>query len=271
MSKLMGVNNKWFPMLDENEMSFGDIVDFVKANEQVDEGGRFHKPIPHSDLLVQFRDKAEKVGIKLCDTKVGLTRDGMKIMVVANSLSDKGKDYGLSCGFRNSTNSTQAFSGCFGHNCWICSNGCMTGLVIPSKQRNTIGNYDRFGDKIDIIFDRFNSNRDVMNDQIQLMGSTKLTDEIVGKFILGLIKDGSIGNTHICNIVREMDNPTVNKKDDDSCLKLLNAGTWVSTHEIKNPMQGMMASRIINNTIMGLIKDDFKPLGDVVDVENAEV
>lgn len=257
-------NSKWFPTLDENNMSFDDIVDFVRANEKVNEGGRFHKPILHSELLTAFRNRAENVGMKLCDTKVGLSRDGMKVMVVANSLSDKGKDYGLSCGFRNSTNSTQSFSGCFGHNCWICSNGCISGLVIPSKQRNTIGNYDRFGDKIDIIFDRFNSNKDVINNQITQMGSTKISDDIVGKFILKLIKDGSIGNTHICNMVRELDNPTVNRKDDDSCLKLLNAGTWVTTHEIKNPIQSMTASRVVNNTLMSIISEDFKPLGDDV-------
>jgi hypothetical protein len=35
----------------------------------------------------------------------------------------------------------------------------------------------------------------------------------------------------------------------------------------RNPSQAMMASRLLNNTIMNIIKPDFTPLGDVVDVE----
>jgi len=268
-SKLMGVNSKWFDAMDTNNMSFEDIVEFVKAHEQVAEGGRCHKPIKHSDLLVEFRNRANKVGMNLVDTKVGLSRDGMKIMCVSNTEGDKTDEYGLSVGFRNSTNSTQSFSGCMGTNVWICSNGCISGLIIPSKQRNTLHNYDLFGNKIDIIFDRFNTNKADIKGQIDLMKGTKLSDEIIGKFVKALIADKTIGNTHICNIIREMDNPSVNRADDDSCFRLLNAGTWVSTHEIKNPMQGMMASRTVNNALLGIINPSFRPLGD--DVVEAEV
>jgi hypothetical protein len=270
-SKLM-TNGKWFDKMNTNTMSFGDIVDFVRSHEAIGEGGRFHKPMKHSDLLAEFHNRAEKVGMKLVDTQVALSRDGMKIMCVSNTEADKNNEYGLSLGFRNSTNSTQSFSGAMGSNVWICSNGCIAGLIIPSKQRNTINNYDRFGDKIDIIFDRFNTNKEGIKGQLEMMKNTKINDDIIGKFVKALIADGSIGNTHICNIIREMDNPTVNKKSDDSCFRLLNAGTWVSTHEIKNPMQGMMASRTINNTLLKIIDRGFQPLGDdVVDAELIDV
>lgn len=268
-STLMGVNGKWFEKMDTNTMSYDDIVGFVRAHEAVSEGGRYHKPIKHSDLLTEFRNRANAVGIELTNTQVALSRDGMKIMCVSDTKNDSNGEYGLSCGMRNSTNSSQSFTGCFGSHCWICSNNCISGIIVPSKQRNTLNNYDRFGEKIDIIFDRFETNKANVHDQIEQMKHTKLSDEIIGKFVKALIAEGSIGNTHICNIIRELDNPTVNRKDDDSCFRLLNAGTWCSTHEIKNPIQGMNASRLINNTIMKIIKGDFIPLGD--DVVEAEI
>ena len=271
-SNLMGVNGKWFNQMDTNKMSYDDIIGFVKEHEAVAEGGRYHKPILHSDLLREFRSRANRVGIELANTQVALSRDGMKIMCVSDTKSDSNSEYALSCGFRNSTNSTQSFNGCFGSNCKICSNGLISGLIRPSCQRNTINNYGRFGDKIDIIFDRFDANRDNVRGQIETMKSTRLTDAIVGRFVRALIAEGSIGNTHICNMLRELDNPTVNKKDDDSCYRLMNCGTWVSTHEIKNPLQGMTASRLINNTIMKIIKSDFVPLGDdILEAETVEV
>ena len=268
-STLMGVNGKWFDMMDTNTMSYDDIIGFVKEHEAVSEGGRCHKPIKHSLLLSEFRDRANKVGLTLVNTKVALSRDGMKFMCVSDTKETNRGDYSLSVGMRNSSNSTQAFSGAVASTVACCSNGIFQGFLRPSKQRNTINNYDQFGHKIDIIFERFNNSKDDISGQIELMKQTKLTDGIIGKFLTSLIKEGSIGNTHICDIVRELDNPTVNSKNDDSCFRLVNAGTWVTEHDIKNPYLRMNASNLINNTIMGIVKDGFVPLGD--DIVEGEI
>lgn len=274
-SKLMGVNGKWFEAMDTSKgMSFDDIVDFVKEHENVNIHGCRHKPIKHSDLLTEFRNRANAVGVTLVDTKVGLSRDGMKIMCVSNTEADKTDEYGLSVGFRNSTNSTQAFSGMFGTNVWICSNGLVSGLIQPSKQRNTLHNYDLFGEKIDIIFDKFNDNKGAVVGQIDTMKHTKLTDDIIGKFVKEMLTDGSMGNKHLCDIIRnimvDVENPALNSHDDDSCFRLLNSCTKVCTHDITNPIQGSNLSRKCNNIIMKIIKDDFIPLGDMIDVEVVE-
>ena len=276
-SKLMGLGNKkWFEVLDENKIGFDGIVDFVKAHEQVSQGGRFHKPTLHSNLLTSFRNRANEVGLKLCDTKVGLSRDGMKIMVVANSENDKGDEYSLSCGWRNSTNSQQSLSFCFGSNCWICSNNCINGIVKPANMRNTIGNSTKITDKMDILFDKFDSNKENIKNQIFSMKNTILTDDIIGKFIKGLIKSGDMGNKHICDIIRDImddvENPSLNSHKDNSCFRLLNSCTKVCTHDISNPILGSNLSRKCNNIIMGIITPNFTPLGDDIDdVIEAEV
>lgn len=267
MAKIM-TNSKWFPTLNEEDVTYDGIIDFVKAHESVREGGRNHRPILHSELLKQFRDRANSLGITLCDTKVGLSKDGMKIMVVSNSLADKNSEYGLSCGWRNSTNSTQAFAGCFGTNCWICANGCINGLVKPSCQRNTIHNYDHFGDKMSVLFEKFESNKENINKQIAVMKSNVLTDDIIGKFVKKMIGSGEMGNKHICDIVRDImddvENPSLNSHNDNSCFRLLNSCTKVCTHDIANPIMGSNLSRLCNNTIMSIISDEFTPLGDDV-------
>ena len=273
MSSRLMVNKKWFDTMSTKNMSFDDIVNFVQTNEQVKQGGRFHKPILHSDLLMDFKNKAEKNNVGIDELKVALSRDGMKIMCLADTNVGKKDDYSLSCGFRNSTNSTWSYAGNYGSSVFICCNNCISGLIAPSKQRNTVGNYDRFGDKIDIIFDRFASNIENIHNQIDTFKGTKLSDEIVGKLVKGLISDGEMGNKHICDIVRgildDVETPALNRKDDDSCFRLFNACTKVCTHDVPNPMMGAMLSRKCNNILMGIIKDGFVPLGD--DVVEAEV
>ena len=83
------------------------------------------------------------------------------------------------------------------------------------------------------------------------------------------MKNPIIGSSNLMKILEELENPTLNSHEDSSVFRLHNAATYVTTHKMsqRNPAQALMASRILNNTIMNIIKPDFVPLGDVVDVE----
>jgi hypothetical protein len=268
-------NAQWF---DENVVD----VDFITANEDLTPKGRIHTPISSAEILTKFREKALNLGLRLVNEKGALKRDGKRFMYVADVEDDSHPDYALSIGFRNNSDKSLAFSGCCGSSVFICANGCMTSLIKPSKMRHTIGNVTRnvgFLDaKIDTIFERFLEDKSEIEGQIEFMRQTSLTDEIVGKFVRALnggwkgdkfVKNPLIGSSNLMQILAELENPTLNRHDDSSVFRLHNAATYVTTHKMsqRNPSQAMMASRLLNNTIMNIIKPDFTPLGDVVDVE----
>lgn len=268
-------NAQWF---DENVVD----VDFITAHEDLTPKGRIHTPISSAEILTKFREKALNLGLRLVNEKGALKRDGKRFMYVADVEDDSHPDYALSVGFRNNSDKSLAFSGCCGSSVFICENGCMTSLIKPSKMRHTIGNVTRnagFLDaKIDTIFERFLEDKGAIEGQIEYMRQTSLTDEIVGKFVRALnggwkgdkfVKNPLIGSSNLMQILAELENPTLNRHDDSSVFRLHNAATYVTTHKMsqRNPSQAMMASRLLNNTIMNIIKPDFTPLGDVVDVE----
>lgn len=268
-------NAQWF---DENVVD----VDFITANEDLTPKGRIHTPISSAEILTKFREKALNLGLRLVNEKGALKRDGKRFMYVADVEDDSHPDYALSIGFRNNSDKSLAFSGCCGSSVFICANGCMSSLIKPSKMRHTIGNVTRnagFLDaKIDTIFERFLEDKGAIEGQIEFMRQTSLTDEIVGKFVRALnggwkgdkfVKNPLIGSSNLMQILAELENPTLNRHDDSSVFRLHNAATYVTTHKMsqRNPSQAMMASRLLNNTIMNIIKPDFTPLGDVVDIE----
>ena len=271
-------NGQWF---DENVVD----VDFITAHEDLTPKGRIHTPISSAEILTKFREKAHNLGLRLVNEKGALKRDGKRFMYVADVEDNSHPDYALSVGFRNNSDKSLAFSGCCGSSVFICANGCMSSLIKPSKMRHTIGNVTRnvgFLDaKIDTIFERFLEDKGEIEGQIEFMRQTSLTDEIVGKFVRALngewkadkfVKNPLIGSSNLMQILAELENPTLNRHDDSSVFRLHNAATYVTTHKMsqRNPSQAMMASRLLNNTIMNIIKPDFTPLGDVVDVETED-
>lgn len=268
-------NKQWF---DENAVD----IDFIRAHEDLTPRGPHHAPVSSADVLLKFREKAANLGIRLVNEKGALKRDGGRYMYLADVEDTSRPDYTLTVGFRQSSDTSMSFAGIAGVSVFVCENGCCNALIKPSKMRHTIGNVrDNLIDgRIDTVFNRFLEDKDDIIGQIELMKSTPLTDEILGRFVRGanghwegqrFLKNPLIGSTNLCRILEELENPTLNSHEDNSVFRLHNAATYVTTHKFRNPSQAMMASRSLNNLIMGLIRPDFTPLGDVVDVESETV
>jgi len=259
-------DSKWYT---ENVID----VDFLKAKETVEKHGSKHTPIAHSLILESFRQKATENGLVLVNEQGALKKDGERFMYVAEVEDKTDPDFHLSVGFRNHNDRSLSFSGMLGSSIFCCANGVCHGIVIPSRQRHTEGNYGLIGDKVSIIFDRFLADRQKVVDQIQLLRNTKLTDDITGRFIFELHKSKAIGNTNIGRIVeaivnpeaimKELDKPTLNDKNDDSCFRLMNAYSYITTHVIKTPNARTAASQLCNNTLMKVLNPGFQPIGDV--------
>jgi len=277
MHKVRRVDDFGCEVIDENG---NPVIDLV-------EGHTIHKPISSVEILTKFREKAKSLGLRLVNEKGALKRNGRQFMYLADVENTMNPDYTLAVGFRNYSDKSLSFSGACAAHILCCQNGVLTGIVKPSKMRHTFGNVDAglLDGKIDAIFSRFEEDSVAVHRQIELMRSTPLTDEIVGRFVKGVnghwenrpegpkfVKNPLIGSTNLCRILEELENPSLNSRGDTSVFRLHNAATYVTTHKMapRNPAQAMMASRALNNLIMGLIQPDFVPLGDDVEVEVVE-
>lgn len=277
MSNTICKNHQWF---DENAVD----TEFILANENIlpipnPTGRTVHTPVSSAEILTKFRERAAALGLRLVNEHGALKRDGRRFMYTADVEDTAHPDYALSVGFRNASDKSLAFNGMCGTHVFVCSNGCCSSIVKPSKMRHTIGNVGTVGfldAKIDTIFSRFLEDKDAIVNQIETMKGTALTDEILGKFVRkanGFWDNGEfhknplVGSTNLCRILEELENPTLNSHTDNSVFRLHNACSYVTTHKFKNPSQGLLASRALNNLIMGIIQPDFAPLGDVIEAE----
>ena len=265
MSATLLKNKKWF---DENAVD----VEFIKAHENLDPRGPRHQPISSSIVLTKFRDKAESLGLKLINEKGALRRTGDAFMYVAEVDDGRDDDYRLSVGFRNFGDRSLSLHFACGASVLCCCNGILSSLIRPASIRHTTGNLaigdlSRLDNKLNYAFEHFAADGKSTADQIAYMKETPYSDDLLGRYIVELGRTHEIGNSHIMNILHEVDTPSYNRKDDNSAWRIMNAGTTVTTHKIKNPMQAARTSQLMQNTLMKLIKPGFVPLGDAIDVE----
>lgn len=262
----MILKNNWF---NTNDMG-NDIVDFVRNHEDLTSMGRLHKCVSSADLVTKFRERAKNLGLVITKETAGLEKRGKKFMYLAEVEDEKkDKDYALTLGFRNFSDKTLSYSSIAGSNVFVCCNGVCNSICKDGKMRHTIGNVDRnlIDSKIDIAFDQFINDKDRIHEQIATMRGTTLTDDLVGKFVRRMTKSNYVGAANLVRMLEELENPTLNSHNDNSVMRLMNACSYITEHKITNPNQKAMASRECNNIIMNIIKPDFIPLGDVIDVE----
>ena len=101
------------------------------------------------------------------------------------------------------------------------------------------------------------------------MKTVPYSDELLGKLIIALGRNGLIGNTNIMKILDYVDNPPYNDKNDSTAWRIMNACTAVTTHRMANPLQAMNSSKVMHDELMKIIKPDYVPLGDIDMVNEA--
>lgn len=260
---------KWF---EENALD----PDFITANENLESLGAHHRPISSALILGKFRDKAAQLGLRL-ENEIGrLKRDGRRFMYTAEIADPDHPDYNMSVGFMNHSDRTKAFVGAMGSSILVCENKLITNVVIPSRQRHTIGNYDLIGDKVAIIFDKFLEGRQGIHDQIARMKAARLNDDMLGRFMLECHRTGRIGASNIFKMVDDAVSPELNDRNDSSMWRLSNAATKVATHVIRSPERQAETSKLTHDIIMRLIDPSYRSNfsgfddGETVDAEVVE-
>ena len=261
----MILKNNWFNTSDMGN----DIVDFVRNHEDLTPMGSKHKCLSSADLVTKFRERAQSLGLTLTKETAGLEKRGKKFMYLAEVKDEAHDDYALTLGFRNFSDKTLSYSSIAGSNVFLCCNGVCNSICQDSKMRHISSNVDRnlIDSKIDIAFTQFINDKDRIHGQIEQMKRTTLTDDIVGRFVRQMIHNPYVGAANLVRMLEDLETPTLNSRDDNSVMRLMNACSYVTTHKITNPSQQAMASRECNNIIMKIIDDNFIPLGDGVEVE----
>lgn len=245
--------------------------EFIRAHETLATHGPRHVPISHALVLEKFRSKCEANGLMLMDERGALSRNGEKYMYVAEVVPEVAdEDFRMAVGFRSFNDESSVFQMSCGANVLLCSNGMQTSVIIPSKRKHTATIHDLLDSRIDAGLETFRNDSEVTKENIALMKSIPYSDDILGKLIIALGRTGQVGNTNIMKILSEVDKPSYNSKDDSTVWRIMNACTTVTTHRMANPIQSMNTSKLMHDTLMKIIKPDYKPLGEVIDMIEAE-
>lgn len=231
--------------------------------------GKRHMPVNHGVIVDKFHDATAAAGLEIVNERGKLSKDLARYIYMAD-IKDDAKDFTYTLGFVNYNDETKAFQGLLGTNVFVCENGCIHGTVIPSIQRHTTNNINYIGDKVNTIVDKYLATRGVIGDEIVALKNCKLTDDLVGKYILNLHREGSLGATNIFRITDELENPTLNSKTDNTAWRLMNAATYVSTHMVgkDNPMAKVETSKVMHDELMKLVVPGWKTIDstDIIDV-----
>lgn len=221
-------NNAWF---DENASN----LDFLLEHEQAIKSGPRHIPQKHSMILGKFQDTAAKNGLQLSNQNGILSKDGLNFIYTAQ-INPEGMmvngvaDYCFTIGFRNYNDRKIAFHGMFGSHVFVCTNGCCSNIIFPSKQRHVIDEESIFQNKIDKVFETFPVFAQELSNNINKLKNTHCDDKLLGAFIVTQLRDKTFNPKIVQQVLDEYDKPQLNSNRDTSAWRLANAVSYVTTH-----------------------------------------
>ena len=220
--------NNWF---SENAAN----MDFLTTYERAEKSGPRHIPQKHSGILQKFRDTAIKNGLQLTSENGQLSKDGLDFIYTAQ-INPEGMmvngvaDYCFTIGFRNYNDRRIAFHGMFGSHVFVCTNGCCSNIIFPSKQRHVIEDDSVFQGKINTVFAAFPKFAEELSGNIEKLKNTECDDQFLGAFLVKQLREKTF-NPKIADLVlKEYDKPQLNSNRDTSTWRLANAVSYVTTH-----------------------------------------
>lgn len=216
--------------------------------------GPRHNPINHGEMLTRFVDRANAAGVKVTSETGIISPDKTRYMYVADIAYDSLKsDFAFTVGFINFNDRSRSFTPIAGQRVFMCSNLSITNTLEESRARHSTNVDNRIDARIDEAFSKFDEMFRIQMANVDAMKAAKLTDELVGKFMLESTRRNLMGATNLRRVVEEIDNPTLNNHDDNSAWRLHNAASFVLRENIKNPIIVADTTRIANNIITQLV------------------
>lgn len=238
-----------------NSMNWLKTVDMdqLRGIEARSMGPR-HNPVNHGEMLERFKTRGAFNGVEITDEQGLLSPDGKRFMYVAETRYDSANlDFSFTVGFINFNDRSRSFTGLAGQQVFVCSNLCITGMINESRTRHSTNVENRLDEKMDTVFAQFGNMRKIQLANVDAMKATKLTDELLGKFVLWSTRKRFMGSTNLTRIINEVDRPTLNNRNDTSLWRLHNAATYVIREQINNPVLAVESTKRVNDGIMALI------------------
>lgn len=237
---------------NDNSWTNTTNMDMLRAIAAKPMGPR-HNPVNHGEVLERFSARAEHAGVKVTAQQGLLSPDKKRYMYVADIAYDSlNSDFAFTVGFINFNDRTRSFTTIAGQRVFVCSNLCITGTLEDERTRHSTNVDGRLDGRIDNAFSKFDEMFRVQMGNVDKMKATKLTDELLGKFVLEGTRQDLFGATNIRRVIAEVDKPTLNNIHDDSAWRLHNAYTWIIKENVKNPILQAEMQRKGNNVIASL-------------------
>lgn len=228
-------------------------MDQLRSIDAISMGPR-HNPVNHGEVLERFRSRADAAGISVTAQQGLLSPDRKRYMYVADIIYDSLKsDFAFTVGFINFNDKTKSFTTLAGQRVFVCSNLCITGTLEESRTRHSTNVDGRLDSRIDMALSKFDQMFKVQISNVDAMKATKLTDELVGKFIVESRRQNLMGATNLMRVVDEINVPTLNNPNDDSAWRLHNAATYVLRENVTNPLIVAETTRKANDIITELV------------------
>jgi hypothetical protein len=211
-------------------------VDFLKDIRNPVLGNR-HVPVNHGDVLDMFHLKGAEQGMSFGESSGYLSPEQDKFIYVVESEVTPEQSYAI--GFINFNDRSRSFVGLAGEKVFVCSNMCFGGVFAPSRTRHTVNVEDRLDEKVNNIFEGYQTYVNAMRDEQEFLRNKAIDDAKLGQVLVELHRSKIMGATNVQRVVEEFDKPTFNDNDEPSNgWRLQNAFTHV-LKKIKNPIQNI--------------------------------
>lgn len=144
--------------------------------------GRFHRPVPHQELVYSLRSEIAQRGYVITREEFALTVDGARLYAVFilnhEGLIGNPSRYALSIGVRNATDQSLGIKGVAGANVFVCDNGVLRGSEFIFAHKNTTS---LTGRKLDSLvtggFDRFLQEAQAFETRLKQLSETTVKDD----------------------------------------------------------------------------------------------
>jgi hypothetical protein len=153
--------------------------------------GRFHRPIPHADLVEATRATFTDAGFAIAKEQLALNPAGTRVFGVLDLVSPAGASAECySYGFRSSTDSTLAIRGVAGLRVFVCDNLALSGDEFVLKRKSTT--HVALEALLRVGLERWLAARHLLDQEIAAARSMRLTEEEARALAYTLFATGTL-------------------------------------------------------------------------------
>jgi len=160
--------------------------------------GRFHRPVPHHELMEEVNAGLLRQGVAVLDHQMAVSKDGAKLFGVLQldadhksppvSPSEEGR--GMALGIRSANDQSFRIEMVVGQTVFVCDNMCFSGDILALSRKHTIG--VQLAEEIDKGLDRYFSQAEVLKAQIAQLEETHMPMYLAKEVIFDAVIESAL-------------------------------------------------------------------------------